>query len=87
MDKTAEVISQNKELTQALLDSNDIDSYCNEVETIRAKTDSLKKERNELREKLKKLEEEAKVRNKKARNLRKPKKEKYDDFENIQKRD
>ncbi len=64
MENTAEMVSQNKEMVQAFIDSKDIDAYSKKIDTISAKIDSLKKESDELREKLKKLEQEVNALNK-----------------------
>ena len=63
-EKTAEVLTQSKELAQAILDSKDIESYSKKMDAIQAKSDSLTKESDDLRAKLKKLEDEVNALNK-----------------------
>jgi hypothetical protein len=62
--KTGEVIGQSKAAAQAILDSNDFDSFKAKMDGITAKSDSLKKESDGLRAQRSKLEEDVKALNK-----------------------
>ena len=62
--KTGEVLSQSKATAQAILDSNDFDSFKTKMDGITAKSDSLKKESDGLRAQLSKLETDVKALNK-----------------------
>jgi hypothetical protein len=64
MQKTSELMNQNKQLVQAVLDSSDEEAYVQKSEAINAKTESLTKEATDIRAKLKKLEEEVNALNK-----------------------
>lgn len=63
-EKLAEMVNQSKQSAQALLDSNDVESYSKKVQEIDTKTTALTKEADEIGAKVKKLEQEVNALNK-----------------------
>jgi protein involved in sex pheromone biosynthesis len=64
MEKTGEVVNQNKEMANAILNSSDDEAYVQKMTSIQSKTESLTKESDDIRAKLKKLEAEVTALNK-----------------------